>query len=79
MTNTVIHFYLQNTSSVEAYFPKGVWYDAVTGEMNQISGEKITLNIPLVYIYLSVRGGAILPAQNPELTTTATYVILFHI
>lgn len=50
----------------------------VTGERTESSGEYITLNIPVTYIYLSVRAGIIIPAQSPALTTTETYVIFFN-
>lgn len=68
---------LQNTTSVEAYFPEALWYDIVSGEQMRSSGESVSLDIDKTDIYISVRGGVIIPAQTPARTTTETYEILF--
>lgn len=68
----IVQVLYPNTNSVEAYFPKGLWYDAVTGQQTNSSGENITLNIPITDIHLSVRGGVILPSLIPNVTTTET-------
>ncbi len=64
----------QGATSVTAYFPSGLWYsfaerklsiDATTG------GIWKTLSAPLTTINVHVRGGSVLPLQQPSLTTTA--------
>jgi len=59
-------------TTANVYFPEGVWYDALTGAQRNSTGEFVEVAIPLVDIHLSVRGGSILPAQAPALTTTET-------
>lgn len=71
------HFlYFQNTTTVSAYFPKGLWY-LENGEKRKSLGETVTLDIPIEQILVSIRGGSIIPVkaldplgQNPTLTTT---------
>ncbi|XP_023025858.2 lysosomal alpha-glucosidase [Leptinotarsa decemlineata] len=56
--------------SVQAYVPKGVWYDFYTKWPTTSEGENFTLSAPLDTIPLLIRGGYILPQQNPNQTTT---------
>ncbi|KAK6169329.1 hypothetical protein SNE40_020405 [Patella caerulea] len=56
--------------TVEAYIPVGYWYDYYTGERVIGTGDKINLTTPLDKINLHIRGGYILPTQQPALTTT---------
>uniref|UniRef100_UPI00398EBB98 lysosomal alpha-glucosidase-like n=1 Tax=Pristiophorus japonicus TaxID=55135 RepID=UPI00398EBB98 len=55
--------------SVNAYFPKGVWYDFYTGSSLSSTGEYIKLPAPLDTINLHLREGEIIPTQEPATTT----------
>uniref|UniRef100_A0A8I6AK41 Maltase-glucoamylase 2 n=1 Tax=Rattus norvegicus TaxID=10116 RepID=A0A8I6AK41_RAT len=58
-----------NARTVAAYFPKARWYDYYTGVDINARGEWKTLQAPLEYINLHVRGGYILPWQEPAMNT----------
>lgn len=58
----------QGATTVKAYFPKSRWFDYYTGEEVSGSGWK-DLDAPLDKINLHVRGGNILPWQQPERNT----------
>ena len=65
----------QNATSVTGYFPSySVWYDFYTGQQVSLSmsgkGNYVLLEAPLDHINLHVRGGYIIPMQDPTLTTT---------
>jgi alpha-glucosidase len=67
----------QGATSVGAVFPgvKGgeVWYDWYTQTaVSAKPGENITIPAPLGHIPVYIRGGAILPTQEPGLTTKAS-------
>uniref|UniRef100_A0A671MMG6 alpha-glucosidase n=1 Tax=Sinocyclocheilus anshuiensis TaxID=1608454 RepID=A0A671MMG6_9TELE len=53
--------------NVEAYIPDAIWYDF---EKITDRKEKVNLNLPADKLGLHLRGGAILPAQRPDITTT---------
>ncbi|KAM6201840.1 maltase-glucoamylase-like [Rhynchocyon petersi] len=55
--------------SVTAYFPRARWYDYYTGEDINTRGAWKTLPAPLDHINLHVRGGYILPWQEPAQNT----------
>ncbi|KAK3678865.1 hypothetical protein LTR78_001318 [Recurvomyces mirabilis] len=67
-----------NVDYVKGVFPgigQGTrWYDWYT--LDEVTGvqpqENVTMSAPLEHINVHVRGGAILPLQEPTLTTTAT-------
>nr|XP_011721917.1 maltase-glucoamylase, intestinal [Macaca nemestrina] len=59
----------RNARNVTAYFPRARWYDYYTGVDMNTRGEWKTLPAPLDYINLHVRGGYILPWQEPALNT----------
>ena len=61
---------LQGADSVEAYLPRGIWYDLYSSQMIGSTGKKIGLHAPLEKIPLHIRGGSILPLQAPAVTTT---------
>ncbi|KAM3846334.1 lysosomal alpha-glucosidase isoform 3-T3 [Vipera latastei] len=52
------------------YFPLGTWYDVITGSAIYSKGQWILLPAPLDTINVHIRGGHILPLQEPALTTT---------
>ncbi|CAH1775810.1 unnamed protein product [Owenia fusiformis] len=62
----------EGATSVTAYFPDSRWYDYYTGA--EVSSEHrkgyTTLNAPMDYIPLHIRGGYILPTQEPANSTT---------
>ncbi|CAI9734927.1 lysosomal alpha-glucosidase-like [Octopus vulgaris] len=60
------------TFSTKAYFPKGLWYDFYTGNMISSAGLYMFLDAPWDKINLHVRGGAIIPTIEPDVTTTAS-------
>ncbi|XP_037059518.1 probable maltase-glucoamylase 2 [Peromyscus leucopus] len=58
-----------NTFEISAYFPRARWYDHSTGSGQESIGEWKTLAAPLDHINLHVRGGYILPWQEPAMNT----------
>ncbi|XP_003791606.1 maltase-glucoamylase, intestinal [Otolemur garnettii] len=58
-----------NARNVTAYFPRARWYDYYTGVDINARGEWKTLPASLDHINLHVRGGYILPWQEPALNT----------
>uniref|UniRef100_G1SDA0 Sucrase-isomaltase, intestinal n=1 Tax=Oryctolagus cuniculus TaxID=9986 RepID=G1SDA0_RABIT len=58
-----------NAREVTAYFPEARWYDYYTGVDINARGEWKVLPAPLDHINLHVRGGYILPWQEPALNT----------
>ncbi|KAJ1668223.1 hypothetical protein IW140_000473 [Coemansia sp. RSA 1813] len=59
----------EGATSVDALIPKGIWYDWYTYEKIEGEDKNVTLDAPLEHINVHVRGGKILPAQIPALTT----------
>ncbi|KAK8775771.1 hypothetical protein V5799_030885 [Amblyomma americanum] len=56
---------------VTAYVPKGMWYDFYKGrQYRQAAGDYRTFPAPLNQAGILVRGGHIVPMQEPALTTT---------
>ncbi|KAJ8027757.1 Maltase-glucoamylase, intestinal [Holothuria leucospilota] len=60
----------QGATTVNAYFPYTPWYDYYTGTYLNTRGGYTILSAPMDYIPLHVRGGYILPTQEPAVTTT---------
>uniref|UniRef100_A0A8C9UM29 Sucrase-isomaltase, intestinal n=1 Tax=Spermophilus dauricus TaxID=99837 RepID=A0A8C9UM29_SPEDA len=58
-----------NARNVTAYFPEARWYDYYTGANTNARGVWKDLAAPLNHINLHVRGGYILPLQEPALNT----------
>ncbi|XP_053464708.1 putative maltase-glucoamylase-like protein FLJ16351 [Nycticebus coucang] len=58
-----------NTFEIQAYFPRALWYDYSTASGIKSSGEWRTLEAPLDHINLHLRGGHILPWQEPAENT----------
>lgn len=50
--------------------PRGVWYSLYTADSAFSIGKNYTFPAPLNTIPLFVRGGCVLPVQEPSLTTT---------
>ncbi|XP_023592691.1 probable maltase-glucoamylase 2 [Trichechus manatus latirostris] len=57
------------TSAISAYFPRARWYDYSTESGEESAGEQKILAAPLDHINLHVRGGYILPWQEPAMNT----------
>ncbi|XP_057226042.1 sucrase-isomaltase, intestinal-like, partial [Malurus melanocephalus] len=71
--NTLISLYqLQGARSVTVYFPEAQWFDYYTGLKVPNAWKKnyATVSAPLTKIPLFIRGGYILPQQQPATTTT---------
>jgi alpha-glucosidase len=63
----------EDSTSVSAYFPKGVYYDYFTHEVVEGKGEYITINnVDITSIPLHYRGGVVFPQRvESAMTTTA--------
>ncbi|EAW07225.1 putative alpha-glucosidase [Aspergillus clavatus NRRL 1] len=58
-------------TSVEAYFPKDIFYDWNTGDVLRGRGAKVTLsNISVTDIPIHIRGGSIVPIRSESAMTT---------
>ena len=60
---------MEDSNTVKAYFPNDMWYDFYTGKALQGQGQYINLDTPMDKINLHIRGGYILPLQQPGITT----------
>jgi alpha-glucosidase len=65
---------VQGATTVNGVFPgagKGtIWYDWYTGvAVEAVAGQNMTIDAPLGHIPVYVRGGSVLPLQEPALTT----------
>ncbi|XP_034556178.1 maltase-glucoamylase, intestinal [Notolabrus celidotus] len=60
----------QGVDTVRAYIPDAVWYDYES--MQRVTSRKkwVDMNLPADKLGLHIRGGAILPTQTPDVTTT---------
>lgn len=57
---------------MDAYFPEGVWYDFARDGAPLGKNGWVTLPATLAEINVHIRGGYIVPGQEPALTTVAT-------
>ena len=71
----------ENSTSVNAYFPKDIFYDFVTLKPFQGQGKTVQLtNVNLTSIPVHIRGGTILPLREKStMTTTALRATDFEI
>ncbi|XP_071566173.1 lysosomal alpha-glucosidase isoform X1 [Temnothorax nylanderi] len=67
MINPVLE---EDKTEIAVYVPRGLWYDYYTLKSFFSIGKHYTLPAPIDNIPLLVRGGSILPAQKPGVTTT---------
>ncbi|KAM9076996.1 LOW QUALITY PROTEIN: putative maltase-glucoamylase 2 [Megaptera novaeangliae] len=58
-----------NTFQVYAYFPRAHWYDYSMESGNESAGEWKLLEAPLDHMNLHIRGGYIVPWQEPAMNT----------
>uniref|UniRef100_A0A7I3ZZJ0 Maltase n=1 Tax=Physcomitrium patens TaxID=3218 RepID=A0A7I3ZZJ0_PHYPA len=63
--------FTENATSVEAYIPKGTWYNMFDFSQIVSKGEKFTLQAPWDVINVHVHEGAIIPMQESALTSAA--------
>ena len=63
----------QGATSVTGYFPAGTWYSLYnyTQIINSV-GRAVTLQAPLDFVPAHIRGGSVLPTQQPAMTLAAT-------
>jgi len=59
----------EGATTVTAYFPDTNWFDFYTFEAVPYSGSNETLPSPIEVINLHIRGGEIIPLQEPSYTT----------
>ncbi|XP_060700892.1 lysosomal alpha-glucosidase-like [Hemiscyllium ocellatum] len=57
---------------VSGYFPPTTWYSLYDGSVIHSKGQYIILQAPLDTINVHIRGGCILPTQEPNTTTAAS-------
>ncbi|XP_041660826.1 maltase-glucoamylase, intestinal [Cheilinus undulatus] len=60
----------QGAVNVWAYIPDAVWYDYETMERLEHRKKHVNMYLPADKLGLHIRGGAILPTQEPDVTTT---------
>lgn len=65
----ICFLFYKNELSVTAYFPRDIWYNFYTGKTVPSTSGYHVLEAPLDVINIHLRGGYILPLQDPELTT----------
>lgn len=66
---------LENSVTVDAQFPPGLWYDWYDYSLinSTSSSELVKLTAPLMHIPVHIRGGSILPTKSPKLLVKDTY------
>ncbi|XP_007946915.1 sucrase-isomaltase, intestinal [Orycteropus afer afer] len=62
----------QGAETVSAYIPDATWYDYETGAKRPWRKQRIDMPLPPDKIGLHIRGGYIIPIQQPNVTTTAS-------
>lgn len=60
----------QGATTVSAYIPDATWYDFETGEKRPWKKQRVNMHLPADKIGLHLRGGYIIPIQQPAVTTT---------
>lgn len=63
---------------VKTYLPKQIWYDWYTGFGLMTNGTEVDLQAPSDHIPVLIRGGSVIPLQEPNVTTTLRYFIKIH-
>ncbi|XP_023562027.1 sucrase-isomaltase, intestinal [Octodon degus] len=62
----------QGAETVSAYIPDATWYDYETGAKRPWRKQRVDMYLPGDKIGLHLRGGYIIPTQQPNVTTTAS-------
>ncbi|KAH7950636.1 hypothetical protein HPB51_028329 [Rhipicephalus microplus] len=60
-----------NSTSVKPYLPRGIWYDVMLGLPYHSAGEDFQMSPLNDSICLLIRGGHVVPSQEPAQTTAA--------
>jgi alpha-glucosidase (family GH31 glycosyl hydrolase) len=60
---------LEGALSVDAYFPDARFYNYFNGQEQSVRGGRVTLDTPMDAINIHVRGGNVLPTQEPAINT----------
>lgn len=64
---------------LDIYLPNDIWYDYYSKYMIVSNGSIFTVNAPEDTIPLAIRGGYILPFQDPATTTRSRYPFITYI
>ncbi|GAB6021372.1 hypothetical protein CHUAL_003980 [Chamberlinius hualienensis] len=59
----------EDVTTVYPYFPRGIWYMIPTGETIVSTGNYYQLDVPVDVTKVGLRGGYIVPTQDPSQTT----------
>ncbi|XP_060837203.1 lysosomal alpha-glucosidase-like [Rhopalosiphum padi] len=62
----------ENQVDVDIYLPNDIWYDYYSKKCTLSNGSIFTVDAPKDTIPLKIRGGYILPVQDPATTTTSS-------
>jgi len=62
----------ENQVDVDIYLPNDIWYDYYSKKCTLSNGSIFTVEAPKDTIPLKIRGGYILPVQDPATTTTSS-------
>lgn len=62
-------FIAQGATKINPYFPKGVWYLWPNTTIVDSPGANYEFDVAVDVILLALRGGSILPTQDPSQTT----------
>lgn len=60
---------LTNETIIKAYFPPAIWYNFNTSKLITSKSEIMSISMELDEITLAIRGGNVIPTQDPALTT----------
>lgn len=62
----------QGADKMSAYIPNATWYDYETGAKRPWRKERVDMYLPADKIGIHIRGGYIIPTQQPAVTTSAS-------
>lgn len=68
-----------NSTSVKPYLPRGIWYDVMLGLPYHSAGEDFQMAPLNDSICLLIRGGHVVPSQEPAQTTAASRLKPFNL
>lgn len=66
-------YVFQNQVDIDIYLPNDIWFDYYSKKKILSSGTIFNVAAPKDTIPLAIRGGFILPTQDPATTTTFRY------
>ncbi|PVU86323.1 hypothetical protein BB561_006744 [Smittium simulii] len=58
----------ENATTVEAYLPKGIWYDWYDHKGIMSQGRNYTLEAPIEHVNVHIKGGSIISTQEARMT-----------